>query len=467
MLWDVSLYQIMIGLILFMTGVIIIGMVWVIFIRAMQKRYLNRLDTAKDRYRPMISAILEGSFERNLDPLHHHPQTVEWQAIEELLLGLMEELSGEERGKVTKVFEQLSYVDFYLQEFKVDIPWRRTVAAERLGLMRSPRAIPGLLKALEDQDRGVRQIALRVLGQIRDPQALKELVNKLERATVPDKGLSRRLVMAALVPYGEAAVTLLTHKLSDPSDAVRTLVAEILGEIASPQSLGVLIKSLEDPSPEVRSRTAYALGQIRHPLAVKPLVAALSDPFWYVRLQAARSLGRLESPQAIYELSLRLTDSHAQVRSAAAEALIKIGPLALQVLTIYVLYTRDRYAREQVSKVLQQSGLIDQWIGYLDTSDETVRKQAKDLLVAVAQAGILDVLINALQSHPNRKVRMELIDILGKSGRLVALRAIRRSALHDSEAEIRERAKAVILKTTKNAKADNGLGNLCQQPRPL
>ncbi|MGH7273506.1 MAG: HEAT repeat domain-containing protein, partial [Nitrospiria bacterium] len=272
---------------------------------------------------------------------------------------------------------------------------------------------------------------------------------------------SRRVLMTALISYGESAVPLLIGKLSDPSDAVRGLAAGILGEIPNSQALPALIKSIEDPSPEVRARAAYALGRIGQPLAVKSLIAALSDPFWYVRLQAARSLGRLASPRAIYDLWLRLTDPHAQVRLAAAESLVLIGPPALQALTSQLLYTADRYAREQVSEVLQQSGLIDRWIEDLDVTDETVVQQVQELLVAAARGGALVSMVNALQGHPRSQVRMKLLDLLGRAGMPSALRVIHRVALHDSDPLIRERAREVMLsaRAKNRVRAINGLGN--------
>lgn len=461
MLWDVDLHQVLIGFILCLAGGIAAAMVWVVVRRAVRKRYYHRLDLERERYRSMVIAIIEGRFEGDLGSLRRRARTVEWVAIEILLLEVIEQSSGRQQGRVTEVFEQLSYVDFYIQELEIEIPWRRAMAAQRLGRMRSTRAIPALLRALEDKFRDVRQNAMQALGQMRDPQALDILVSKLGEAIYHNKNFSRRVLMTALISYGEIAVPLLIRKLSDPFDAVRGLAAEILGEIPNPQALPALIKSMEDPSPEVRARAAYALGRIGQPLAVRHLIAALSDPFWYVRLQAARSLGRLASPRAIYDLWLRLTDPHAQVRLAAAESLVLIGPPALQALTSQLLYTADRYAREQVSEVLQQSGLIDRWIEDLDATDETVVQQIQELLVAAARGRTLASMVNALQGHPRPQVRMRLLDILGRAGMPSALKTIHRVALHDPDPLIRERAREVMLRATAKNKvrAINGLGN--------
>ena len=461
MLWDVGLSQVLIGFILCLAGVIASAMVWVVIRRAVRKRYFHRLDSEIEQNWSMVTAIIEGRFEGVLNSLRRRPRTVEWLATEDSLLKAIEQSPGGQQRKVTKVFEQLSYVDFYLQDLNREVPWRRAMAAQRLGRMRSARAIPALITALEDEIMDVRQNAMLALGQIRNPQALEVLVSKLRDSVQHNKNFSRRVLMTALVSYGESALPHLIRKLSDPFDAVRALAAEILGEIPNPQARHALIKSIEDPSPEVRARAAYALGRIGQPLAVKSLIAALSDPFWYVRLQAARALGQLASPRAIYDLWLRLTDSHAQVRSAAAESLALIGPPALQALTSQLLYTADRYAREQVSEVLQRSGFIDQWIEDLDAADETIAQQVQELLVAAARGGNRVSMVNALQGHPRPQVRMKLLDILGEAGRPLALKVIHRMALHDPDPLIRERAREVILKAgaKRKVRAINGLGN--------
>lgn len=463
MLWDVDSYKVMLGLTLLMVGSIVMGTAWLIVTRAVQRRSIHRLEAAKDQSRSLVLSIVQGRFQGDINSLRYSPQTIQWQAIQELLLEQMQRSFKEDQQKITQAFERLRYVDFYLQELGSGVSWRRAVAAQRLGIIQSSQAISGLSKALEDHDPDVRQVALQALGQIPDLRALEKLVNKLRDVT-HRRGLSRRLLMASLIPFGKGSVPFLIDKLSDPSDAVRALVADALGEIGSPQAMEVLVNSLADESPDVRAKAAHALGRIGHPLAVRPLIGLLSDQFWYVRLQAAKSLGHLGSPQAIYDLSLRLTDSHALIRSATAEALIRIGPLALQALTIHLLYTHDRYTREQVCEALQQSGLIDQWIDNLNAVEESVRRQVGDLLVAVAKGSRLSVLINALQNHSNPQVRAALVEILGKSGSLASRRAIHRAALYDPEVTVREYAKAVILKATKNTKEGNALGNLCHQP---
>ncbi|MGH7273869.1 MAG: HEAT repeat domain-containing protein, partial [Nitrospiria bacterium] len=237
MLWDVDLHQELIGFILCLAGGIAAAMVWVLVRRAVRKRYYHRLDSERERYRSMVNAIIEGKFEGDLDSLCRRPRTVEWVAIEVSLLEVIEQSSGGQQGRATEIFERLGYVDFYLQELEIEIPWRRAMAAQRLGRMRSTRATPTLLSALEDKVRDVRQNAMQALGQMRDPQALEILVSKLGEAIYHNKNFSRRVLITALISYGESAVPLLLGKLLDPSDAVRGLAAEILGEIPNSQAL--------------------------------------------------------------------------------------------------------------------------------------------------------------------------------------------------------------------------------------
>jgi len=465
MLWDVDLYWVLTGLILLVTGVIVAAITWVIIRRIKQGRYYRYLDLQRDRFRPLINSIVEGNFSGDLAEIRWSPQTTEWQAIEDLLLKQIDQPAEEKQRRATEAFEILNYVDFYLKELRVKVPWRRSRAVHRLGMMRSTKAIPDLLQALEDQDYDVRQNVIQALGQIQNDQTLGALVSKINQAAEQTRGISKRVLMAALIPYGVAAIPLLIDKLADRTDSVRALVAEVLGEIPHLKALDALTRVLEDVNPQVRARAAYALGRIGHPLAVQPLIAALLDGFWYVRLQAARSLGQLGSPQSIYSLSLLLTDSNAQVRLAAAESLVHIGPLAFPALTTQLLYTADSYAREQIAEILQKSGFIERWIEDLDSANETTQKHAQGLLVAATKGKSISSMLHLLQNHPRPQIRLRLIEILGQAGEPDTVKSIHHVALHDPDPVVRERAHNVVVRVmAKNkGKMNNGMGNSHQR----
>ena len=79
----------------------------------------------------------------------------------------------------------------------------------------------------------------------------------------------------------------------DPSYKVRVDAAIVLGRLAQPRSVPVLVAALRDPHPSVRASAAYALGHFGSPLARDAVVSALRDPAPIVRRMAHDALRHL------------------------------------------------------------------------------------------------------------------------------------------------------------------------------
>jgi hypothetical protein len=106
-------------------------------------------------------------------------------------------------------------VDFLL-ELLTDTDWlARSAAAQNLGKLRDPRAVPALARCLQAADDGLRISALKALAKIGDPSVLP---NVFETAT------------------------------GDESFGVRATAAETLGRLGDRRAISVLTRLLTDPS---------------------------------------------------------------------------------------------------------------------------------------------------------------------------------------------------------------------------
>ncbi|MEK9148574.1 MAG: HEAT repeat domain-containing protein, partial [Candidatus Desantisbacteria bacterium] len=113
--------------------------------------------------------------------------------------------------------------------------------------------VKGLIGALGDKDKDVREKAADALGQIGDKTATKPLIKAL----------------------------------GDEDSYVRGQAACALGQIGDKTATKPLIKALGDEDGYVRGKAAEALGMIGDKEAVQPLIKALGDEDSYVRGQAA------------------------------------------------------------------------------------------------------------------------------------------------------------------------------------
>lgn len=447
-MWDVGVYRVLADTVLFLLAAVLGGTLWVFAVQLRQRWNRYRLEREKERYALPVALLLECEGGVSLESLRQPPETPGWQAVEALMLEEMPADPGPRREYAIQCFEGLGYVDFYLDRLRrANLPEKVRLIG-RLGRLGSLKSVPVLLEVLNEEHPAVRKAAVQALGRIRDPRAIPALIGLLrDVAFGQEKHCPRRLLMAALISYGSEAVPFLIYELSDPEDAARVLAAEVLIEIPHRLALRSLIRALDDANPEVRSRAACALGRIGHPLAVRPLRVLLSDPFWYVRLQAARALGEIGSPRPAHDLLLLLTDSHLQVRSAAADSLLRIRPSVLPVLALQILYTADRYAREQVCMALQRFGVLDRWVDDLGAADVRTAEYLQSVLAAAARVGALNSLLDALHRHPDLGVRKRLIGILGQSSHPASVRAIHRLSLYDEHPDIREKARQTVRRT--------------------
>lgn len=197
----------------------------------------------------------------------------------------------------------------------------RATAAKALGEFKDSRAVEPLVKSLKDADGSVRKAAAKALGEINDPRAAKALSEWKTPSRTAEASQDNRPVERLIKALGDddwgvrkvAAKEL--GELKDPQ-AIEALIA--------PQAVESLIKTLGDDYKEVRLFAARALGRLNDLRAVEALIKALGDDDWGVRKVAAKELGKLKDPRTLEPLIQTLEDDDENVRKTAAEALGKL-----------------------------------------------------------------------------------------------------------------------------------------------
>ena len=234
----------------------------------------------------------------------------------------------------------------------------RRAAAEALGAIGDPRAVPPLIKALGDYGEywyDVRRAAAEALGKLSDPQAIPALSvwahagEDTARDTLQTLGhpmldlpqavaqvaaqgawgvLIRALtctqVREVVVGLGAPAVPALIRTLEDSEWRVRYAACWALDAIGDASAESAPIQALRNSEKEVRKAACAALGQIGDVSAVPALIQALRDSEWDVRRAAREALVKIGVP-AVPALIQALGDSYSSVRAAACEVMGTIG----------------------------------------------------------------------------------------------------------------------------------------------
>ncbi len=183
-------------------------------------------------------------------------------------------------------------VEPLIEFVRVDMEKRTGIIAAgigALGELKDPRAVPILLKALNNraEDWLYREMAARTLGSIGDRRAVDDLISAAYM------GDTRHDAIAALAQIGDAkAVETLIRALDDgeEQDTVQAARTGLL-KIGSP-AVTALIKEMEDfpkeyPRVQPRANIAGILGELGDSRAIEALENAVKDPSAEVR-QAAR-----------------------------------------------------------------------------------------------------------------------------------------------------------------------------------
>jgi HEAT repeats/PBS lyase HEAT-like repeat len=267
-------------------------------------------------------------------------------------------------------------------------PESRRAAAEALGKIGDPRAIPALIKLFRDPSKTVRETAGTALIFIGQPSVDpmleclkdKDYVVRCHAARAlggmtTDYQIGRTWVRDAKV------VDALIAALKDPDRAVREDATIALGQIGDPRAIDALIEAMKDGA--VKRHAIASLGMIGDPRALPPVLDALKgkgirqdgtptpgcivseDAF--IKEAAATALGQFRDPRVIPDLIMLLKDG--VLREKASAALATIGDTAIEPL---IAFLYDPKASEVVAE------------GERVLSYASVRLTAKDALRQLA-----------------------------------------------------------------------------------
>ncbi|HXI02406.1 MAG TPA: HEAT repeat domain-containing protein [Candidatus Saccharimonadales bacterium] len=372
--------------------------------RELRERSLHRrreyLEQKLFRY-VMASDPLESYLPAPFDP-------GDWPAIEGIFFDLTRVAKGSVRTRARAAFEKLGIVDHYLERLRSRRWWIRAEACEKLGLIGSDRSIAPLVEHLSDSIPEVRFRASQALGSIGTSESLRPLVLALKS---PGRWSAIR-VSVMLVAAGDEAVNVLLEEFQWLPDQAKLSAVDIFARIRSLRASPLLRELLTDPNPDLRARAANALGMLGDPTVAPLLVRAMEDPEWPVRAMAAKSLGHLREQSSIDALKAALADSQWWVRANAAEALKAKGISGREAL-IQMLDSDDPYAAQQAVQMLQESGVLDHFIGMLVSSVPGEQTSALGLMAKLVKLRRVDLLTEAAREHPDRVVRQRLATLLG------------------------------------------------------
>lgn len=199
-------------------------------------------------------------------------------------------------------------------------PAVRIAAARTLGRLGSPDTIPGLTRAIADDNREVRRAAVAALGEIRQPDATKVLIGGLH----DDWWFVRADAAQALGKIRDPqAAEPLFETLSDSDGSVRLAAENALLTLAAEEGTDpqVYIKRMDSTNPTARRIALVGMAIQGNPASTPGLIEVAGSDDLKARAQAIRALGKTTDLAALKTVQAALNDSQLAVVAQAIEAL--------------------------------------------------------------------------------------------------------------------------------------------------
>ncbi|HVA27808.1 MAG TPA: HEAT repeat domain-containing protein [Candidatus Baltobacteraceae bacterium] len=264
------------------------------------------------------------------------PRGIQGRATREVMLSLINTISGVGQRRLTEILEQSGYVRAAMRKADARNATTRARACSILGAMMSKQAIPLLTdRFLNDEDAGVRLTAAEALARIGDPPSADVLMRALHNRT----RWHHLRIANVLSQMGVAAVLPLQRALLSDDEPAVSLALDILSDIGLLDGSDELNVVLKHPNPEIRARAVELLGIVGDVDAIDRVVAAADDETSFVRVRAARALARLGIPddatiadRYYATLDCLLDDENWWVRQHAGAALAAAGERGIAIL---------------------------------------------------------------------------------------------------------------------------------------
>lgn len=323
--------------------------------------------------------------------------------------------------------------------------WRnRAEAAMRLGSSGQTKAVPALIRALDDDNEQVRLAAVQALRMLRHAAAAEPLARSMEKlAQRPQAQPAEYEALAdALGSLGAGAVPALLRLLGSEEREPRRWAAHALGLTRDSRAVDPLIKRLADPRLEVRKSAALALGHIGDRRALAALVQAISSRDHETRRAAVTALGMIGGEPAVDALSSITEDASEPVQLAVVEALSRIGGMRAAGCLRSIMDGSRKAVRDAATAAL---GALK-----LEASDASERAAAAVItgdFAAAAREGeaALGALASALSSKDSAR-RRSAAETLGKLHVAGAVDPLLRAA-RDYDPAVQNAAAAALVST--------------------
>ena len=219
--------------------------------------------------------------------------------------------------------------------------WKRAAAAHHLGQARVRRAKPHLIKALKDPNTEVRLEATWALGHMHYVDTLPFIMESMShyfkiaalrmdnfifemgKSALPllldlCRHPEQEIKLLAVHLVGEfkdtEALTTLLEMLSSSDMEIKLAAGKALGALGDPAGLEALLSCMQDPAWAMRAQAAKQAGRNAYAPAIPHLLRGLEDREWWVRFNSGEAISKMgpSGEKALDQAATGSTDRYAR-----------------------------------------------------------------------------------------------------------------------------------------------------------
>jgi HEAT repeat protein len=176
-----------------------------------------------------------------------------------------------------------------------------------------------LCPLLKDSDPEVRATASRAIEHLEVTSDIDEVLQALKTGSM---GARIAAIHALGEIGGEKVIAPLVYCAGRPEADIRSAAVEVLGRLAVPATLPVLMERLDDANQAVQARVIIALGRFPSSAGLcERLRPFLNERDGSLEAEAALTLARLGDVASVADIAALLSSPHVSVRMSAATAI--------------------------------------------------------------------------------------------------------------------------------------------------
>lgn len=180
-----------------------------------------------------------------------------------------------------------------------------------------------LIRMLKDSDVDVTTAAAAALERLESVQSLDEVLDQLKKGDLAGK---IRAIYALGAIGGEKVFTPLVYCASRPENDLKAAAIDVLGDLANPATVPLLLEKLKDDNSGIRAKAIKALGNFADSSLAPHLLPFLGAEDGLTDVEAVLALAKIGDPLLDERIMKLATSPLSATRVAVATALGMLRP---------------------------------------------------------------------------------------------------------------------------------------------